>query len=1340
MKWLTLFLLISLIPILHAQEITFQHIGTNEGLSQNSVSSIVQDSTERMWIGTRDGLNIFDGTSFKTLRPLRGDSTSLLGHFITKIVKEDQFLWVITKNGLSRLDIKTLKFKQFPVGNCNSVLPYRNKILVGLKDGLFELDTTLRSFEPCREIFDAANSVQCLYSDQSGLLWLGTNTGLYLYSPHKKGYYKLLEKNTMTVFTDSQKRTWVGTYNNGVYLFDNQQMLLKHFFHDKQDNTTLINDVVRDINEDIHGNIWIGTFMGLSLIHGTSLEIRNYSQSTGQQSISHNSILSICRDHQGSMWLGTYFGGISYYNSDFSLYRQYPTYQENHELGLGFKVISEMVEDADKNLWIGTDGGGVDCYNRQTQTFRHYPLNQASQGLVQCNVKALHFIDKKRLMIGTHLGGLIILDIETGNYKTYLPDITSKYAIASNIIEDIIPFGNMILLGTKEGVISFDPVTERFSDYIIDPTTQKPFNKRIICLFEDSFGLLWIGTLEQGLYAYNKEKNELKAYRTSSNDLSTISSDNISCIYEDHYFRLWFGTHGGGLNLYNREHDNFSCLNMNNSNLPNDFIQGIKKSRLGNIWISTIRGISILEVEKNHFINFSRQNGFPLSELNHRALYVTNIGEVFVGGIDGLVSFKEQELIRRSNNFKLIFTGLSVNGNEIVPGDASRILNSDLPYTSSIRLKANQNNFILNYSACNYISNNLSSFRYKLENYHERWMNAGNQTNASFSKLPPGKYTFRIQTLSNDESTVIDEKQLAIVVTPPFFKTIYAYALYLLFIAGIFLWFYNLRRNKQIVANRLKLEQLEKEQIKQLNQSKLAFFTSISHEFRTPLTLITGSLEAILENPQTTAWNHQLIRKTMYNVNRLNNLINELLDFRKMESGHIKLKISPVNPVEFLETIYRSFSEHAQLRNIKYDFHPHIGNERLWIDSKQMEKVFYNLISNAFKFTQDNTGQIRVEIFEDEKNVNILIRDNGIGIPSDELENIFNLYHQVDNLNQSRNHLGSGIGLALSKNIIKEHLGAISVISNDVDGTVFKVSLLKGRTHFGDQQINDEQTITITQRKEDAPVLSVVPRLENNQVNENAPLLLIVEDNLEVQNLLTGIFEVNYRILTAENGKEGMELAIKEQPDLILSDVMMPVMTGTEMCTILKRNIDTSHIPIVILTAKASDKYQIEGLETGADDYISKPFHTKLLQTRIWNILHNRMLLQQKYSKDPHLKAREITTNTIDQQTLEQAEKIILKHLDNAEFSIVDFANEMNLSRSKLFKKIKGITGQTPNDLILSTRLKKAAQMLTDPENDLTVSEVAYEVGYRDPHYFSKSFRSHFGVSPTKYGTNNLKK
>lgn len=1326
-------LVFSICALLPAQKIAFEYLGLREGLSQVSVTALMQDEIGRIWIGTRDGLNVYDGDKIKVFRTIRGDSTSILGHNIREIKGDGQYIWTASYNGVSRLNTQTLEFEQFPFDGVLSLLPYDDKLLLGTSRGLFELNPENKAYILRGDLFDKNCAIHNLTTDHAGMLWICSDEGLFKYNSNSKVTTEILDVKTNVVYTDSQKRIWVGTDGEGVSVLNRQHNVIKQF---KQSGASggLVNNIIRDIKEDSQGNIWVGTFLGLSIIDGRSFEIQNYEQSDQEHNaLSHNSIYSILRDQQGTMWIGTYFGAISYYNPDFHVYKRYFV-RPNHPQGVSYHVIGKMLEDQNNNMWIATEGGGLDYFNRSDKTFRHYTHVNGVPGLSHNNVKSLLMAEKDKLLIGTYLGGLNILDIPSGKFQSFKHDPQDSTSLPSNVINSIIPFHDYYLLGTHKGIVKFDLNSKQFEPFIKDKEARAVIGNVIFCLFEDSFGKLWIGTERNGLCVYDSKTDHLVRYSKDQSDKG-ISSNTINCIFEDHQFRLWVGTLGGGLNQYIRKQDYFESYARLTHRLPSDFIYGIQESRYGNLWVSTSKGLVRFDIENERFYNYDQGNGFPLQELNEGSLFLTGDGEVFVGGINGLISFKEEDLLKKSSDFGLLFTSLYVNNAEVKPNDETKILTKDLVYTDQIVLQPEQDVFTVSYSACNYISTNQSRYEYQLENFNNSWIKAGNQTSVTYTNLDPGTYTLKVRVLNSIDDNVVDTKSIEIVVNPPFYKTWYAYLSYFVLLVALILWLNQIYLSRVRLEDSLKVEKREKEQIKEMNKSKLRFFTNISHEFRTPLTLITGTLEAILEDTKTSARNYKKLLTINNNAIRLNNLVTELLDFRKMEQGFLKLKVSEYKVADFLDEIYQSFVEYAHHHRVEYDFKTPASSMSLWFDGQQMEKVFYNLISNAFKVVDEVKGKVIIEVIEQPAFVDFVISDNGPGMPAEGVKKIFDRFYQIDKVSGKTSGQGSGIGLALCKGIIKEHEGQVLVDSTEGKGTSFTVRLKKGNKHYADdvlvanipQYVSEKQSYIQAEGIDEDPVA---------QANENAPHLLLVEDNDEARQLLNDIFSSRYKITQAANGSEGLKAAIEHQPDIIISDVMMPEMSGTQMCAKLKRNVQTSHIPIVLLTARTAMEYKIEGVETGADDYITKPFNIKLLRARVKNLLKNREIIKQKFKADPKAELKDVANNSVDFKLLEKARAIIEKYIDNTEFDVNDFAREMGLGRTRLYSKIKGVTGHTPNDFILSIRLKKAAEMLLK-QPQMNVSEIAYAVGFSTPRYFSRCFREHFGVTPSKYTQGN---
>ncbi len=1317
-----LFLLFFFLPLV-GQELKFSSLNSSHGLSQNSVTSMASDSVGRIWIGTRNGLNVYDGIEIKSIFPVRGDSSSMLGHCITKLFHEGNRLWISTYSGLSCLDLKTLQFKRFSIKGVVTIASLNGVLWLGSQNGLLEQNKTTGTFRSS-SIIPAGTAVQYLTTDDEGSLWISTAQGTYRYRHGGDGAVKVSDLSPTVIFFDSRHRIWMGTFTKGAYILNEKCEIIRHIAYPEQLPSALYNNV-RDIQESRLGEIWVGTFGGLSVINPDDFSVNNYVHSQKDQtSLSHNSIYCILRDQQDGMWLGTYYGGVSYVKA--GGFKKYRFFNQNKEEII--PIVGEIIEDKDKNLYIATEGDGLFFYDTKKNRIEHYALQGEGQRAVSQNIRALH-LRGKALFIGTHLGELCRLSLNNKKLHIY-NSVSDSLNTSFNMVDDIISLKGEVLLATEIGLLKFDPSTEHIT-YFLDKAALR---QKITCIFEDSFGWLWIGTEKGGLYAYVQKTGKLIHYRSIEDDLSTISGENVSCIFEDRQLRLWVGTLGKGLNLFDREKNSFACMSKNTHGLPSDFILGLADSGRGNIWVSTSNSLSLLNTAGLQFLNYTQQAGFPLSELNLAALRISSKGELFVGGINGLVSVSEQHIFAKPRSLNLTFSSLTVNNKAVKPGDDTGILRYDLPYTQKISLQPGQNVFTIAYSALNYFSAPFHTYHYKLEGFDNQWVNAGNRTKVTYTNLSPGKYRLKIKLSSGIGKAVVDEKHLDIEVIPPWHKTHWAMAAYII-IAILLVWgFAYLFKAKLILAEQIKYKQKENEQIKLLNQQKLIFFTNISHEFRTPLTIIKGTLDTLLSDTKVHAQSYRKLLRLNKQTSRMLNLVNELLDFRKLENGKLGLKPEKVDFVRFIQEIYHSFEEYAQCHHIDFELKTPPSIENVVVDGTQMEKVFYNLLANAFKYIENESGKVLVTVADYNDCIEIDIEDNGIGIPKNRVKKIFDRYYQIDNISEKTKGKGSGIGLSLAYEIVKAHKGSIAVESEEGEGANFKVRLPKG------QALPDLPTNT---GNATAPALEHIPAYKPEQTTgletpeklpDKALKLLIVDDNKEIRLLLKQIFETSYHIVEANDGKIGIEQAIKEQPDLIISDVMMPKVSGNMLCATLKRNILTCHIPIILLTAKSSVEFKIEGLETGADDYITKPFSSLLLKTRVSNLLQNRALLRKNYQEDPKSKISDISPNTLDQQLLEKAGQTVSDHMDNDAFNVRQFAEAMNMSRSNLFLKIKGITGMTPNDFILSVRLKKAAEMLIGKGSGLSITEIAYAVGFKTARHFSQCFKDYFGISPSLYG------
>lgn len=1331
---LFLFLFLNSSTNVVGQSFTFSKVGLEQGLSQISTLCLEQDDLERIWIGTGNGLNCWNGEKMKSFFPIRGDTTTLIDPGILDICKQKQTLWLLSESGFTRFNIKTETFRRYPFPSPKCISIYNDTVIAGKAEGLFYFNKGQDRFMKFTGILSTLADISFLYPDNNGVLWIGLSTGrLFSFNPKQKGLKEIELDNSSeitTIFKDHKGYVWIGTKDNGLLIFDSDKGKITQI-NTNYSPLGFHNNPIRDILEDSFNRIWIGTYRGLYTINNNRNELSLIpSSDNNPYDLSHNSIFSLLLDKQESLWVGTYFGGVNYTNISNNPIIYYSNLSS--KILLSHRVVGQMIEDEKKNIWIATEGGGLNYYNRAENSIKVYDISNNSEGLSGRNVKCLH-LEKDYLLIGHYREGLNIMDLKTKTFKKFKSSENEKYA--PETVWSIASYYDKYLLGTTEGIILFDRESEEFSRFITDNKHHQQIGSNITYLLFDSFGILWIATQNRGLFSYDVENKTLEQYVKNEFDPKTIASNSIHQIYIDLHQRLWIGTKGGGLCLFDREEKSFTTFNQNLHNLPSDFIYGIVESRFGNLWISTSKGLSRFDVEKQLFYNYDFGSGFPLHELNYSALMLTREGELFVGGIDGLISMFEKDLITLPRGLKLHFSSLEVNNTEIHPGDKTGILQRALPYADKITLKPEFRVFTINYASNNYNLIPKNKYQYKLEGFDSEWIDADYNTSVTYTNLSPGKYLFKVRGVNAIYSPITDPIELEVDIPPPFYKTKVAYIIYVVFIL-LLLFFVNYFIIGRIrLQEQLRAENADKQRISELNKSKLRFFTNIAHEFITPLTLIINSVERVLENNNLSPLTKKKLYSAFKNAIRLKELSKELLEFRKSEQGFLKLHIQEMNISEFLKDIFEVFKEIAYEKKISYEFHSDNHDIKLFIDPHQLEKVIINLLSNAFKYTPERKGIISLSLRETEESVTITVSDNGKGIPENEAPKIFERFFQLkDNMDHKTS--GTGIGLALSESIVNAHNGSIECKSKENSGTRFIVKLQKGSAHFDKEKISDKKheyelvpnrQLIGLMRKKELPV-------DNINVREDSPTMLIVEDDQEMLDLVIDIFKTDYRIETANNGKEGLEKALKYIPDIIISDVIMPEMSGIELCQKLKRNITVSHIPIILLSANSEDEKRIEATEAGTDDYITKPFNTRLLKAKVENLFQARKLLQENYKYDPQQKLKTITNSPVDRIFIEKAQGLILENLTDPDFSVDKFAELMNQSRSLFFTKVKNIFGNTPNDLIQTIRLKKAAEILLNNEEGKTISEIAYEVGFSSSRYFTQCFKNHFGTTPSKYG------
>ena len=976
-------------------------------------------------------------------------------------------------------------------------------------------------------------------------------------------------------------------------------------------------------------------------------------------------------------------------------------------------------------MWICTEGGGLNCYNADTGIFTRYQHRKGDASSVGSNnLKSIFYRkENERLYVGAHLGGIFVLDLKSNKGHTLHNIVGDPTSLPHEIVNDIQEYKDGLALLTQGGVAFMDPVNVR-----------KLLNKRYA--FEtfliDSRQRMWLASVNGGVICVDLPSSKITEYAMDTNNPSSIGRFKVVHIFEDSRGSVFFCTIGSGIYEYQEGEQSFKSYSTSNQCLPSDYCYYICESVEDHrLFILHGKGLSIFNREKGEVEN--TYHLFNQTYSQGSALYLDKNGTLFISGTNGLALFQKQSLYALPSKNLLNFDKLFIFNEEICPNDQSGILTDILAKTSDIYLSYKQNNITVEFASFNYNNDRNRLFEYRLEGFDKAWTQTTGTT-ITYTNLPPGEYILRARPLAGKEN-LDEEVHLNIHVSAPFYATVWAYFFYLLCLLGVMIAFIRFKTRQAALKSSLEFERKEKERIEELNQVKLRFFTNISHEFRTPLTLILGQIEVLMQMDLGTTIYNRILR-IYKNEWYMRNLISELLDFRKQEQGYLKLKVEEQNLVTFTRQIYMCFYEYAQKKEITYRFDNVEETISVWFDSKQLQKVIFNLLSNAFKYTP-NKGSIRVEVRMLASQAIVSVCDTGVGIPEEHISKIFERFYQTDN--SSSFTLGTGIGLALAKGIMNMHHGKIDVESTVGKGTKFTLSLPLGNRHFSDEEmatVESRESVIISEAVPMLPFEQIMDveeektKVQENIKEEDKPIILLVDDNEELLSMLEDLFLPIYKVYIAHDGREGLEMARQIQPDLIISDVMMPEMSGKELCYKIKTNVELSHISVVLLTAQTSVEYVVEGLMFGADDYVTKPFNVKVLIARCNNLIKNKKRLIAHYAgktitESPVTEA----INERDKELLAKCVNIIKENFENPAFDVTALASELCVGRSKLYMQFKQMTGLTPNEFILKIKLDEAMSLLKN-HPELNISEISIRLGFSSPRYFSKSFKAFFGVAP----------
>jgi signal transduction histidine kinase/ligand-binding sensor domain-containing protein/CheY-like chemotaxis protein/AraC-like DNA-binding protein len=1350
-------------------------INSDDGLSHNIVNDIVQDGNGFIWIATQDGLNRFDGYEFRTYRFDPADPVSILGNHIESLLVDKQNnLWISTRYGLNLYDPKQDNF----IGYIPEDLEELDitKISYSRKDGLWisnytggvlYFDIESRSFIDYHidNQYIPSSYIIAIHEDRDSMVWIGTaNNGVLIFHHLDNKLVMNVELSgriekidllqVEEIFEDINGNIWIAS-RQGLVLY---LRTLNEFFHIRKSHHPegLIDDIILDVNQDFMGNIIIGTQEGgLNILSQDQLKANNpgnYKFSrimAGSENhhLSYRSIQSVFEDKDRNLWLGTFGNGVNVIpqiQPKFKLLK----HSDQNPNSLNFDKIWGICEDQDGRLWIGTDGMGLNRYNPATGEIDHYMSGWGPGAISDDAILSALCDSRGRLWFGTYAGGLNLYVKDSDSFR-HIEVTDDQYGVTVNDIRTIFESENGdIWLGTNgAGLMRMNEGTSRFTNIIPQSDEISAYDIRAIA--QDQTGGLWLGTYGAGLFYYHPVSGEVKHHAFDRINPGTLKCNIIySLLYDDAKNVLWIGgSQNGGLNRLDLNNLTFSHFNHDHG-LVNDIIHGIEKDSQGRLWMSTNEGISMFDPASTGFTNFDKLDGVQEKEFSNGSVLKSSVHQIICfGGSAGLNYFQPEDIQKQYNEIPVIITDLKIY-NEQVPlrtaGYSDSPLLQTILYTHKLELNYRQNNFTLGFSGIHYANPGKINYQYKLEPADQDWNNLNNKREVTFQNLRAGEYRFFVRASNADGIWSDNNASLLLSIKPPPWRSWWAFVLYGLIFFSFVVWIYSYNLKQAKMKHHLLVEKQLRSHEHEIYEERIRFFTNISHEIRTPLMLLINPLEDLISKESINTVRGRTFRVMHRSANSLLQLINTLLEFRKTETGTLKLSAGICNIVEQVEENSIAFKGMAARKNIELIFQADQKEIEMWVDREKLEMILNNILSNAIKNSFEN-GAIEVHVKLDpdqtatfpEGHVVIIVRDEGTGIPADEINKIFDRFYQVKGGN---NTSGTGIGLALTKKLVELHRGSITVESILNRGTSFFVRLPLGKTHLTEEEMGSwgsgdhKNSLTLIEDETRESVEYFLDKLAS--LSPGKSRILIIEDNAEIRTYLRNLLSTHFMVDEAENGASGLEKARQFHPSIIISDIMMPELDGLELCRILKSEFETSHIPILMITANLAHHIHIHSFEVGADAYITKPFKPDLLLSRVYNLLRSREKLREFYTTQFKLGfAIENRSINKDEEFLCRVNELICKHMNNPSFS-VDFLHQtLGISRTVFYNKIKSLTGYSPIELIRNIRLRRAADLLSTQE--YKVFEAMMEVGFSDEKHFRQLFKKQYGVVPSAFLNSN---
>lgn len=1306
-----------------AQDFQLKHFDINNGLSNNSVVSILQDREGFLWFGTYDGLNRFDGYNFKVYRNTIGDSTSLVSNTVYSIAEDGyNYLWSGGARGACRLNRTTDTFERvfyIPHGGTSKKQPVSNEVhqVKSVKGGLvmatkdlgllyYKANEDVAKQVPLllnkTKVYDY-DAVAAEYVPGHNMCWVSVRNygvcrldlatmALTLYYPFEQRVYCMLH--------DSQK-LWLGT-GSGVYVLD---VKTRRLSENKMEGGHTVFNILRDKS----GITWMATDgHGLYTCPKEGGRAMPYTQ-PGQKNLSNsNSFVCIYQDQQNNLWFGTLRAGINLLGHDPQRFTHILT-DGNHETPSPDNFILSFCEADNNGVWVGTDGAGLKYWDRTKNTFTH------RSGLTSNFITGMARGSGNYLWVSMWYGGVNRLDVKTGaisRFECFNPYTRQQERNTWLVFKD--SDNHIWVSATNEGTLYYFNETRQAFEVLNKDI------KNLQCLTQTQDGKLWGGNYS-ALYSIDIYSKTFKKYELGYP---------VRAVKQDSSGQLWVGTQEGGLLLFDTKTGKYKRYTTANG-LPGNVVLRILEDKKGNLWISTYNGLS--RFDKKSFRNFSVSDGLQSNQFSFNAALQLSDGEMLFGGINGFNIFNPAAIVATSHTENVRLTGMWLNSKPLTLASPF-VDNHKNAVATHLRLPFGQTALSFDFVSLDYLHPDKIKYAYRLEGWDDHWIYTDNQRKANYNHITEGSYAFQVKTLNSDGTWDAPVTLANVTVLPPWYRTWWSYVLYALFATGVIVAWVRYNRYKIGMAHKVELAQLERRKEKEMAQRQTEMFTYITHEFRTPLSLIINPLRHAGSKVKTDdAGLQKELGVAHRNARRLLSLVDQLLLFRKAESDADELTISAIDVKHLCREVYECFVNLAAARDIDFVLDEPAGDVEIFGDYEKVEIALFNIASNAFKYTPQN-GRISIKVFEEDGKAGISISDTGSGIAAEELPNIFTKFRRVGSKIGGKS--GFGVGLFITKYFVEKHLATIECHSTKGQGTTFILHFLKGNAHFADLPVN------IVAAKKSELVEELIGQQDGQDEKEDKVVIdkeivtekkkvLIVEDNADMRQYLLGLFSGSSIVYSADNGVGGFELAQKHQPDIIISDISMEGMDGLELCRKIKSDKELGHLPVILLTATSSQEVQLQGISEGADDFITKPFNSDILIAKVERLLQSRGNLKSYFLDSITLKDSGNKVPAEYRDFLNKCIEIIEANFGNPDFNLKFFAQEMGMSHRSLYDKIKQISGQTLNAFIRSVRLRRAALlMLTENKN---INQISQQVGFEDQRYFREQFVKLFGMTPSEY-------